>query len=390
MDKSRTKEQLVKELRTCKIQLKKFKLSEEERQQAEEALRESEAKYRQLVQTTNTIILQMDTKGYMTFCNRFAQDFFGFSAEELIGKHVLKTIVPERDSSGRDLAAMMADILKNPEQYSNNENENICRNGERVWVAWTNMPIFDRNGKFVEILCIGNDITRRKKAEEKLLRYQERLRSLASELPLIEERNRRQMATHLHDGVGQILATAKIKIESLIDTMRPRAGKKDLSEAKDLLEQAIQHTRTLISDLSPPILYELGLEAAVEWLLEHFHERHGVKSDLIKDRQTKPLKQDVEIVLFHAVRELMMNIVKHSRTDKAQVSIRKSGDYIEIKVKDYGVGFNGAAGTSRAKKIKSFGLFSIREKIRHLGGRVIINAQPKKGTEVTLLVPLAC
>ncbi len=148
---------------------------EEKRKQAETALKESEEKYRELVESANSIILRRDVSGRVTFLNGFAQRFFGYSEEEILGKNVIGTIVPEIESTGRDLRLMIKDIATNPDGYISNVNENVCRDGKRVWVAWANKPILDNNGKVVEILCIGNDITGRKRAEEEKEKLEERL-----------------------------------------------------------------------------------------------------------------------------------------------------------------------------------------------------------------------
>jgi two-component system cell cycle sensor histidine kinase/response regulator CckA len=143
-----------------------------EQLKAQEALRESEAKYRELVQNANSIIMRRDTRGTITFFNEFAQDFFGFTEDEILGRNVIGTIVPKRDSSGQDLTAMIQDIGRYPEKYSTNENENMRHDGERVWVAWTNKAICDKDGNVIEILCIGNDITERKQLEAQLQQAQ--------------------------------------------------------------------------------------------------------------------------------------------------------------------------------------------------------------------------
>jgi len=145
---------------------------------AEEALHKSEAKYRELVENANSIILRRDPEGRITFFNEFAQRFFGYREEEILGRNVVGTIVPEKESSGRDLAQMIRDISRHPERYATNENENVLRNGERVWVAWTNKPILDPDGKLAEILCIGNNITDRKRAEERLAESEVKYRTL--------------------------------------------------------------------------------------------------------------------------------------------------------------------------------------------------------------------
>ena len=154
-----------------------------ERKKAEDALKKSEEKYRELVQNANSIILRMDTKGNVTFFNEFAQDFFGFTENEILGKNVVGTIVPKTETTGRDLSEMIHDIGRHPERYVTNENENMLKNGERVWVAWTNKAIKDQNGNTIEILCIGNDITERKRAEKALRQEEEKFRTFFEESP---------------------------------------------------------------------------------------------------------------------------------------------------------------------------------------------------------------
>ena len=141
--------------------------------EANDVLRKSEAKYRELVQNANSIILRMDMNGNVTFFNEFAQDFFGYKEGEILRRNVVGTIVPPSDSSGRDLTAMIDDMARNPERYINNENENKVRGGRRVWIAWTNKAILDKDGRVREILCIGNEITKLKEAEEATLKAKE-------------------------------------------------------------------------------------------------------------------------------------------------------------------------------------------------------------------------
>ncbi|MCC6796182.1 MAG: PAS domain S-box protein [Candidatus Hydrogenedentes bacterium] len=144
-----------------------------ERTRAEQQRIESEQKYRELVELANSIILRWNSDGRITLLNEFGQRFFGYNADEIIGKHVVGTIVPETETSGRDLVQLMEHICADPRSFEQNINENIRRNGERVWIAWTNRIVYDANGNVAEILSIGTDITERRQMEE-TLRLQDR------------------------------------------------------------------------------------------------------------------------------------------------------------------------------------------------------------------------
>ncbi|MDD1694477.1 MAG: PAS domain S-box protein [Methanoregula sp.] len=145
----------------------------------DQTLRESEAKYRELVENANSIILKLDKSGNITFFNEFAQRFFGFTNAEIIGKPVVGTVVPVHESgSGRDLSRMIENLIRHPEGFVNNENENIRKNGDRVWIHWWNKPIYDKNEVLEGVLCVGTDITARKRIEDELRMENEKNRGL--------------------------------------------------------------------------------------------------------------------------------------------------------------------------------------------------------------------
>ena len=146
-----------------------------------EELRASEAKYRELVEDACSIVLRMDTQGNVTYANHHALEFFGFDEKGLVGKNVVGTIVPEVERSGRDMAELIRDICERPERHQNNENENVQQDGTSRWIAWTNKALCDAEGRPTEILSIGNDITARKRAEERLEQEQRTLRHMLEE-----------------------------------------------------------------------------------------------------------------------------------------------------------------------------------------------------------------
>ncbi|MDD4136314.1 MAG: PAS domain S-box protein, partial [Methanoregula sp.] len=150
-----------------------------EQKKIDQTLRENEAKYRELVENASSIILKLDNSGNITFFNEFAQKFFGFSNNEILGRPVVGTVVPLQEcNSHRDLAGMIGNLIHNPEDYVNNETENITKNGERVWIHWWNKPIFDQNGVLDGVLCVGTDITARKHIEDELRMENEKNRGL--------------------------------------------------------------------------------------------------------------------------------------------------------------------------------------------------------------------
>jgi len=232
------------------------------------------------------------------------------------------------------------------------------------------------------------DITREKQAEEELAAYQENLRSLASELSLTEERERRRLADFLHDDVGQPLALAKIKLGELTQEVSKPKGLKAVNEVRGFLERAIGSTRNLTFELGLPILYEMGLEEAVEWLAEQFHIQHGLKVEVKRDQAPKPLTEGARVLLFRLVRELLTNVVKHARANKVMLSFARQNDLLFIQLQDDGIGFDTAQTASPAAIASGFGLFSVRERLSHLGGHMEVNSNPDRGTRVSIIVPL--
>jgi len=228
----------------------------------------------------------------------------------------------------------------------------------------------------------------RKQTEEKIQVYQEQLHALASELLLTEDRQRQQIANDLHENIGQILALLKIKLGMLRETADPARTRKILAETDRALDQALNFTQSLTYELCPPILFEMGLEAALEWLLEHNQKEHGLEYRFENDHKQRRLHKDLSSFLFRAVRELLINVIKHARTDKVRVALYQNHHYLSILVEDYGVGFDAEGNALTAKGDGGFGLFSIRERLLHLGGRMKITSTVGTGTSVTLRVPL--
>lgn len=239
---------------------------------------------------------------------------------------------------------------------------------------------------------LQKEISERKQAEEILQKHQVRLKSLASELTVAEERERRRIAADLHDDVGQTLALARIQLASARKSMNSPVLDDKLDTLSSTILKASQDTRHLVYDLSSPSLSELGLNEAIEeWLEEEIGNRYGLRTRSIHHGSSAVLdhgiSDDVNALLFRSVRELLINVVKHAKADCVVVTTVHTDDQIKITVEDDGVGFDVKAESFRASAEGGFGLFSIQERMLNLGGSIEIDSEPDKGCRVALNVP---
>lgn len=348
---------------------------------AEEALRESEGRFRSLFEQSPDAIIVVDftTEKIVEFNNR-ACEMLGYSREEFEKLSLSEIEVME---SKDEITAHKQIVLRRGGDVF--ETKQRKKDGSLCDVLVNLKPVTIAGKQYVQ--GIWRNITEQRIAQKRLLEYQKNLKRLAARLTLTEERERRRIARNLHDQVSQSLALAKIKLDTMLASQNASPLAKTLKETNDTIEKAIQNTRALTFDLSYPLLYELGFEAAVsEWLMEHVQKKHDIKTEFFDDGLTKPLDDDVRVLLFRNVRELLINIIKHARADKIKVSVTKTDDSIKIQVEDNGVGLNVDEITASHKS--GFGLFSIRESIGELGGNFEIDSKPGAGCKVTMTSPL--
>lgn len=233
------------------------------------------------------------------------------------------------------------------------------------------------------------EVKERELRQKEILSYQEKLRGLSSELILTEERERREIATDLHDVIGQTLAMAKMKTGALKGACAEPEASAELKKLSGFIEEAIFATRNLTFQLASPILYELGLESALERLAEDTRSRHGLPVSFRGEGGGRmPLPTETSVLIYKAVRELLMNAVKHSKASRVSVRVRRAGGKIAVIVRDNGRGFNYAAASAYDGDKGGFGLFSIREKVSRLGGEFKLNSRSGSGTLAVITAPL--
>lgn len=213
------------------------------------------------------------------------------------------------------------------------------------------------------------------------------LRMLTAELALTEERERRLLAQDLHDGLGQILAILKIKLTSIKESERRGTLRKSLKEIENLIDQSNQSVRSLMLQLSPPVLQALGLVPALEWLAEEMERGYGLTVQIASDGAQIALKEPAKTTIFRAVRELLINVSKHAGCKTAQVDCRRIADSLRISVIDQGDGFSYDESRVPQPGDSGFGLISIRDRIEFIGGDMHIDTAPGHGTRVTIAFP---
>jgi signal transduction histidine kinase len=179
-----------------------------------------------------------------------------------------------------------------------------------------------------------------------------------------------------------------MKLEELSEPQVDTDSRRVLNETRELLDNTIQDTRTLTFEISPPLLYELGFEPAVEWLVEQFRERHNIPIEYRGNGDGRMLDDDVSFFLFKSVRELLFNVIKHARADRIKVLVRREKDRIQISIEDDGVGFVFSKVQFSVTDLSGFGLFSIRERMEHFGGNLDVESKPGQGTRITLAMSL--
>jgi signal transduction histidine kinase len=247
---------------------------------------------------------------------------------------------------------------------------------------------YRENGEVTKVTALIRDISDRKQAEKKVLEYQGRLKALASQLTLAEEKERRRIAADLHDDVGQTLAISRVQLASAIYTCDDTHQKEQLEEVSKTLLKSIRDTRHLIFELSSPSVHEHGLGPAIsEWVEEKIKTTQELDFELVDNLAGNELDEEQRIILFRNLRELLTNTIKHARAKKVKVSLECLDRQLRITVEDDGIGFNPERVFNQLNQEGGFGLFSIEERMADLGGTLEIKSMPHQGCRIIMSLP---
>lgn len=370
-------------LTTIEISLHQYRTQQE---RARAALQSSEAKYQELFESARDGIAILDLEGSHLNCNQAYLNLLGYQEfDELPSRAMTVLTAPEcREQEARIIREQTLS-----QGYSDEyEKMYLRRDGSRVTVSARCWLRRNDHGAPTGFWIMVRDITDRKQTERQILEYQRQLQLLMRDLSLAEERERQRIASDIHDRISQTLAVCQMRLGALATASTSADTAREAGEVSQLLDQTIQDTSSLIFELSPPILHQLGLVPALEWFGEKIQQQHTIRVS-VQGECAAALASDLRATTFRSVCELVNNAVKHGHATAIRISLSQRADCLRIQVKDNGVGFNPLENNWRKRVKGGYGLFHIQERLRAWGGLLEINSHPGAGTRAQLTLPLA-
>ena len=362
---------------------------------ADEQLRQSEERFRATFENAAVGIAHIGLDGRWLRVNNRLCEIVGYTYEELRDKTFGDITHPEDlDADWGQAMLLMAGKIPS---YSM-EKRYFRKDGSIVWINLTGSLVRNPEGGPEYFIAVVEDIDRRKCAERALeLRTQEaeqravQLRELSWALTEAEDRERRRIAQVLHDHLQQLLVAAKMSLASIDGQADGTDFRGPLDRVQALLDESIQESRALTSELSPPVLYSEGLVKALRWLSDWMRDKHGLAVKIECGAIKEPPDRRTGVLLFQSVRELLFNIVKHAGVFEAAVTITATEEMLRVVVQDHGRGFDPAPLQSKSHGSSAgdgFGHFAIRERLAMIGGCCKIASTPGHGTCITLDAPI--
>jgi PAS domain S-box-containing protein len=352
-----------------------------------------------IVESSDDAIISKDLKGIIVSWNNGAERIFGYKAQEVIGKPI--TILIPNDRHDEE-PAILRRIIQG-ESIDHYDTVRRRKDGRLIDISLTISPIRNLKGEIIGASKIAHDITERKKAEEELKRFAsileekvtertqiledqtQRLRQLALELTEVEQKERRRLAEVLHDHLQQYLVATKMRLE-LIERRGANADASGFQDARSYIDKAIDAARHLTAELRPSVLYEGGLSAGLRYLRQKTEVQHKILIHLVLSPDIEPGTDLIKVLLYQCIQELLFNTVKYAGVSECYVTVtRLENRSIQVVAEDKGIGFDLTKLTHNDKG--GFGLFSIRERVKALGGEFVVASFPGQGSKFTITIP---
>jgi len=350
---------------------------------AEQKLRDSEERFRQIVELTPEGILTLDRRGCITSCNPGFSRLTGYSKEELVGRHFTKLEQLRRQDIPlfRKIfqTSVTGRVPKPFEIITKHKNGNSIT-GE-IHIGKTK-----KDGKTVGLQIVAIDITERKRAEEETRQSREEFRNLSAHLQSVREQERRRIAREIHDDLGQKLTALKMDVfwMSKRFTEDQRILLEKARSMSRMIDQTIATVKRISTELRPGLLDDLGLAAAIEWQAREFQLRTGVSCEVEIGSENMRFPQDLSVSAFRIFQEALTNVTRHSRATRVAVRLIKKDDFLLLEVSDNGRGIT----REQIHHPNSLGIIGMRERASSIGGDVEIDRGKTGGTSITMKIPL--
>lgn len=348
-----------------------------ERKQAEAALRQSEERYRELFENAKDAIYVHDLSGRYTSVNRAAEQLSGFTREEILGKHYSNFVSP------RDLKHVRTNLCRKLDEENETiyEVDVVTRSGQRVPAEISSRLIYE-NGVAVGVQGTARDITDRKRAQEALRIYSQRLIQ-------VQEAERENIARELHDEIGQVLTAVRINLQSIQRSCRTADCVPRLDESIGIVDEALGRVRELSIELRPSLLDDLGLTAALRWYVDRYAQRTGIIAEVLSSfEEDGRLPRELETACFRIAQEALTNVARHARAGSVSVQLERSRERMLLTVMDDGVGFDIDKLRKSASAASALGLRGMEERALAVGGHIEIDSGLERGTRVRATFPL--
>ena len=373
----------------------------QDRQEAAKAAEESEARYRTLFEKNPlaTCVVDTATLTYLAV-NEAAILHYGYSKEEFVSMRLtdihMEEDVPlllQRLQDGVSLAPGKQGIWRHRKKDGTLIHAELTSDAMVFRGQPARLLVYDDVSDRVKAEHLMQTINQRLEQQVRrrtttLEEKQQQLRSLATQLGRAEHHERKRLATALHDNLAQLLVLSKMKVERMQRNMAPEQSWNTMMDVKQLLDEAVNYTRTLTANLRPPLFGDGDdLYAALKWVADKM-THHGMAVQLLNYDDPQPLSEDVLIVTYQSVQELLWNVLKHSGTQQASVFVEKVGTHTEVTIVDHGKGFDTTAPLSTSREGGGFGLLNVKERLLSVGGALTLTSMPHHGTRAVIRIPL--
>ncbi|WP_100615913.1 PAS domain-containing sensor histidine kinase [Confluentibacter citreus] len=349
-------------------------------------IKASEHKYRLLADHSKDLIYLLNTDSKIVYSSPSAEDLLGYQSDDILGKNLCDFIHPDDlkkvENSFNDL--LLKGASKNPVIYRVKNKTN-----EYIWFE-SLKQLITKNNKVVGLVSSCRDITERVVANEAIKNYQVSLQNLTSEILLVEEKQRKEIAANIHDHLSQSLVISKMKLQDLRENEFLKDYVSDIDFVNTHITDALENSRKITYDLCPPVLYQLGIIDTMYWFSDKIEDQYNIKVEFTTNIDNLKLDDNELISIYRSIQEIVMNSIKHANASLIHIDFKFVDEGLNISVSDDGVGFNVDEKVSDKVLSSGFGLFTLKERIHNLKGTVNIISKPtiKSGTIVEIFISL--